>query len=92
MLDWEIIEVQINVVQTNAANATDIGWWVQTCISPNDYPKWDGVFTERNLPNSSGDSDVGRCDENSTNPLRAWARIAAFSRVGDVQEAELRRD
>jgi len=73
--EWETIEVQVDVVGTNASADTDITWVVETCISPDDYPKWDECFTDENLPATAGESSVARISTQSTTQLRAWARL-----------------
>ena len=73
--DWDIIEVQVDVVGSNAAADTDITWVIETCISPDEYPKWQECFTDKDLPATTGESSVARIDTSSTNPLRAWARL-----------------
>lgn len=84
--DWEEIQVQMDVVASNAANDTDVTWNIQTCIAADNYPKWESCVADLSLSKTAGTSAVSRITGSSTVPLRRWARLIVTHAVATASQ------
>lgn len=85
--DYEVINVQTNVVASNAANDTDVQWRCDTALTTDNYPKFEACTSLQNLPKTAGQSAVIRIDENSTVPLRRWLRFVLYHNTTTASQA-----
>jgi hypothetical protein len=84
--DWEEVQVQVDVMSSNAANDTDVTWNVQTCIAADNYPKWDSCISDQSLSKTAGTSAVQRITTSSTTPLRRWLRFILTHAVATASQ------